>query len=59
MKTKYSRYDAIYHDIDYPYDKGERLMEFGKSVLMGFTFGVGLVLASAFMRVALKMSLCN
>lgn len=34
-------------------------MDFGKSVVHGFCFGIGLVLASAFMRVALKMSLCN
>jgi len=34
-------------------------MEFGKSVVMGFTFGVGMVLASAFMKVALRLSLCN
>jgi hypothetical protein len=34
-------------------------MEFGKSVVMGFTFGVGMILASAFMRVALHLSFCN
>lgn len=34
-------------------------MDFGKSVVHGFCFGVGLVLASAFMRVATHLSFCN
>lgn len=34
-------------------------MQYGIAVVNGFLFGVGLVLATAFMRVVLHMSLLN
>ncbi len=34
-------------------------MSYGIQVVNGFLFGSGLILAAAFFRVALKMSLCN
>lgn len=38
--------------------KGE-LMQYGIQVINGFCFGAGLILAAAFFRVALHMSVCG
>ncbi len=40
------------------YNKGVS-MQFGVQVVYGFLFGVGIILASAFMRVALHLSVCG
>lgn len=34
-------------------------MQFGVSVVNGFCFGVGIVLAATFMRVALHLGVCG
>lgn len=34
-------------------------MEFGKAIVIGFATGVGVVLAVAFMRVALHLGVCG
>jgi hypothetical protein len=34
-------------------------MEYGKSIINGFLFGAGFVLAAAALRVALKIGMCG